>query len=110
MDDENRPEHDDLGPNDLLGKLGNDFSIALMSMKMGARVRRKGWVPHGMFIFLVRGSTFKVNRPPLSDFYEEGTEITYHSHIDVRLPDGSIGVWTPTTADLLAPDWETCLD
>ena len=97
-------------PEPAMEKLGNDFSIALMSVKMGARVRRKGWNGKGMFIFLVPGSTFKVNRPPLLGIYDEGTEITYHSHIDMCTADGTVVPWLASQTDLLASDWETCIE
>ena len=41
------------------------FSEALALLKAGKRVQREGWNGKGMFLFLVPGSTFTVNRPPL---------------------------------------------
>lgn len=83
-----------------------DFSNALNALKMGHRVAREGWNGKGMFIFLVGGSTFKVNRPPLLGIYPEGTEITYNPHIDIKNVDGSISTWSPSNGDALANDWE----
>jgi len=37
-----------------------------------------------MFVFLVPGSVFKVNRAPLLGIYPEGTEINYHAHVDMK--------------------------
>lgn len=82
-----------------------DFSTALLKLKEGKRVTRTGWNGKGMFIFLVQGSVFKVNRPPLTQFYEEGTEIQYLPHIDMKLADGRIMVWTPAQTDLISEDW-----
>jgi hypothetical protein len=59
-----------------------------------------------MFIFLVYGSTFQVNRPPLLGIYPEGTTIDYLPHIDVRTPSGTISTWTITQIDILATNWE----
>ena len=59
-----------------------------------------------MFIFLVPGSTFKVNRPPLNVIYPEGTEITYHPHIDMKASNGVIVPWVASQCDLLSDDWE----
>jgi hypothetical protein len=58
-----------------------------------------------MFIFLVNGSHFTVNRPPLLGIYPEGTEIDYRGHIDMRTADGSIVPWVASQTDLLADDW-----
>lgn len=41
------------------------FSEALNFIKEGRRVYRAGWNGKGMFIFLVAGSNFIVNREPL---------------------------------------------
>ncbi len=82
-----------------------DFSIALTWIKEGKKVARRGWNGNGMFIFLVPGSVFNVNRPPLLGIYPEGTEIRYMSHIDMRTADGSIVPWLASQTDLLANDW-----
>lgn len=83
-----------------------DFSDALDFIKKGARLRRAGWNGKGMFVFLVNGSNFKVNREPLLSILGEGTEVTYQPHIDISHPDGSISVWQPSTGDVMAEDWE----
>ncbi len=84
----------------------NSFSNALEFLKDGERVARKGWNGKGMFLFLVPGSVFKVNRPPLLGIYPEGTEIKYHAHIDMRTADGQIVPWLASQTDILADDWE----
>ncbi len=81
------------------------FSTALVLLKDGKRVQRSGWNGKGMFIFLVPGSTFKVNRAPLLGIYPEGTEIDYHAHIDMKTADGQIVPWLCSQTDMLADDW-----
>ena len=82
-----------------------DFSSALLLLKEGRRVARVNWNGKNMFVFLVPGSTFKVSRPPLLGIYPEGTEIQYHSHVDMRTADGQIVPWLASQTDLLAEDW-----
>jgi hypothetical protein len=84
----------------------NDFGWALKQMRSGARVAREGWNGKGMFVFLVPGSEFVVDRPPLLGIYPSGTEIRYHSHIDMRTADGFIVPWLASQTDMLAYDWE----
>jgi hypothetical protein len=79
---------------------------AVEAMKAGKRVARAGWNGKGMFLFLVNGSTFKVNRPPLLGIYPEGTEIRYHAHVDMKTADGQVVPWLCSQTDLLASDWE----
>lgn len=83
-----------------------DFGFALKQLKAGYKVARAGWNGKGMFLFLVNGSTFKVNRPPLLGIYEEGTEINYQSHIDMKTADNTIVPWLCSQSDMLAEDWE----
>lgn len=82
-----------------------NFSKALDVLKEGDKVAREGWNGKGMFLFLVNGSTFTVNREPLISFYPEGTEVNYRSHIDMKTVDGQIVPWVASQSDLLAEDW-----
>jgi hypothetical protein len=86
-------------------KYSEDFGGALSALKAGQRVCRAGWNGKGMFLFLVPGSTFKVNRPPLLGIYPEGTEVEYHAHIDMKTAQGYVVPWLASQADLLATDW-----
>lgn len=83
-----------------------NFGHALQAIKEGQRVSRAGWNGKGMFVFLVGGSVFKVNREPLLSILGEGTAVTYRPHIDICQPDGSIGVWQPSMGDVMADDWQ----
>ena len=84
----------------------SDFAWALGRLKAGGRVSRSGWNGRGMFLYLVIGSRFAVNRPPLLGIYPEGTEIEYHAHIDMKTAQGYCVPWQASHADLLAEDWE----
>ena len=55
-----------------------------------------------MFLFLVPGSHFTVNRAPLLGIYPEGTEIDYHAHIDMKTATGEIVPWLASQTDMLA--------
>jgi len=79
---------------------------AVTAMKAGSRVARAGWNGKGMFLFLVPGSTFNVNRAPLLGIYPEGTEINYHAHVDMKTAQGYVVPWLCSQSDLLADDWE----
>ena len=82
------------------------FSEALQYIKDGFKLRRRGWNGPDQFVFLVPGSTFQVNRPPLLGIYPEGTTINYHPHIDIRNQQGQIVPWLASQGDLLADDWD----
>ena len=86
------------------------FSRALGELKKGGKVARKGWNGKGMFLFLVPGSTFKVNRAPLMGIYPEGTEIKYHAHVDMKTAQGDVVPWLCSQTDMLAEDWQLVYD
>lgn len=83
-----------------------NFGQALSALKEGKRVVRDGWNGKGMFLFLVPGSTFKVNRYPLLGIYPLDTKIEYQAHIDIRTAQGTIVPWLASQSDVLAEDWE----
>lgn len=82
-----------------------NFSQALEALKQGEKVTRNGWNGKDMFLFLVPGSTFLVNRPPLLGIYEEGHRIDYQPHIDMKTVDETVVPWLASQSDLLADDW-----
>ena len=82
-----------------------NFGQALEALKLGKKVARNGWNEKGMFLFLVSGSTFTVNRPPLLGIYPEGTVISYHAHIDMKTADDMVVPWLASQIDLLTDDW-----
>lgn len=83
-----------------------NFEWALGLLKQGKRVCREGWNGKGMFLFLVPGSTFQVNRAPLLGIYPEGTTVVYQPHIDIRTAQNTVVPWLASQSDLLAEDWE----
>ena len=86
---------------------GMTFGFAIEALKKGLMVARAGWNGKGMFVFLVDGSTFNVNRKPLLGIFTEGTQVNYRPHIDIKNVDGSISTWVPSIGDVLAEDWST---
>lgn len=82
-----------------------NFGHALEAIKFGKRVARHGWNGRGMFVFLVAGSEFTVNREPLLSILGEGTPVSYNPHVDIKQPDGSISTWQPSIGDIMADDW-----
>ena len=85
-----------------------NFGQAIEVLKTGNKVTRIGWNGKDMFLFLVQGSQFKVNRPPLLGIYPEGTEINYRPHIDMKTVNGEIVPWVSSQSDLLEDDWMQC--
>lgn len=83
-----------------------DFSRALTILKDNGLVQRKGWNGKNMFIFLVPGSTFQVNRLPLLGIYPTGKVINYQPHIDMKTAEDTVVPWLASQSDILADDWQ----
>lgn len=82
-----------------------NFGQAIEALKEGKRVARAGWNGKGMFLFLVPGSNFIVNREPLLSIMGEGAQITYRPHIDMKDAEGKVVPWLASQTDMLAEDW-----
>lgn len=82
--------------------MGN-FGEALVALKHGHKVAREGWNGKGMFLFLVPGSTFEVNRP--LGIFPEGTTINYRPHIVMKTAQGDVVPWVCSQSDMLEEDW-----
>lgn len=80
------------------------FEDALSAIKLGKKMGRREW-KNANFVFLVDGSSFKVNRAPLNKWFAEDEEVSYRPHIDMVGRDASVGTWTPSMVDLMANDW-----
>ena len=82
-----------------------NFGQALEALKLGSKVQREGWNGKGMFLFLVPGSRFVVNRAPLLGIYPDGTEISYRAHVDMKTAQGDVVPWVCSQSDMLEEDW-----
>ena len=83
-----------------------NFGSAIEALKEGKRVARAGWNGNGMFLFLVAGSNFIVNREPLLSIMGEGAQVTYRPHIDMKDAEGKVVPWLASQTDMLAEDWQ----
>ena len=83
-----------------------NFGQAIEALKEGKRVARAWWNGKGMFLFLVSGSNFVVNREPLLSIMGEGTMVTYRPHIDMKDAEGKVVPWLASQTDMLAEDWQ----
>lgn len=86
--------------------MGMTFDQVVVGLKEGKRYCREGWNGKGMFIFLVPGSQFRVNREPLSSIMGDGTVVNYRPHIDMVDAEGKVVPWLVSQSDLLADDWQ----
>lgn len=86
-----------------------DFGMALIALKRGEAVARKGWNGKGVFLTLQSGSEVKgsLMRNELAKNYYGESTVKIAPHIDMKSADGIYVVgWLASQTDMLADDWE----
>lgn len=97
-----------------LAKQNQDFGWALRELKLGGRVRRRGWNGKGMFLFLLPAgdniSTTVIHDPSLRKVIEEETgRDTFDALGSIRMWTADKKVltgWLASQTDMLSEDWE----
>lgn len=85
-----------------------DFGMALVALKRGKAVARKGWNGKGMFLTLQNGSEVdgKDMRNDVAKDYYGNSKVKICPHIDMKAADGTYVVgWLASQTDMLAEDW-----
>jgi hypothetical protein len=86
-----------------------DFGMAIIALKRGETVARKGWNEKGMFLTLQAGSEVDGDnmRNEGAKNYYAGCKCRIAPHIDMKSADGTYVVgWLASQTDMLAEDWE----
>jgi len=83
-----------------------DFSYALMTLKEGRPVARKGWNGKGMFIYMVPAASYEAITPGMKLVFGQGKKVPYGAYIAIKNAQGTVNIWNPSQADLFAEDWE----
>lgn len=89
-----------------------DFGVALMNLKEGRRVARKGWNGKGMYVFLATDVSFHT-KADLGEFNSEHSEecselnsVEVGDMLVLRTAHGALQPgWLASQADMLAEDW-----
>ena len=86
-----------------------DFGYALMFLKQGKKVARKGWNGKGQFVVYQKGypNGIPCNRQTAEAWgINEGDLFRCEPYLQIRTADGSHAMWSPSVTDCLAEDWE----
>ena len=85
-----------------------DFKYALQALKNGHRVVREGWTEI-YYVTLLPGYPEGIlanENNQRAHCIAEGAMLTYEPYFQAMGVNNKISVWQPTTADILATDWE----
>lgn len=86
-----------------------DFGEALKLLKQGKKVARKGWNGKGQFVVYQKGypNGIPCNKQTAEAWgMKEGDLFRCEPYLQIRTADGSHAMWSPSTSDCLAEDWE----
>lgn len=85
------------------------FSWALIKIKRGVRMTRKGWNGKGLFVVYQKGypEGIKCNAQTAEAWgINEGDLFKCEPYLQINTVNGSHAMWVPSIGDLLANDWE----
>ena len=81
-----------------------NFGDALVVLKQGKRVARKGWNGKGLFLYHVPAAAY----PPSTEVAKaafHGENVPYGAYIAMKTAQGNVVPWLASQTDMLAEDW-----
>lgn len=97
--DDNRNSIENILPDDVL-----DFGQALLLLKAGKSVARRGWNGKNMILFMIDGPN-DIAKLHGFGFGEMLGEPTFQDTIYLRNATNQLVAWCPSQSDVLANDW-----
>lgn len=82
-----------------------DFSDALMWLKEGKRVARKGWNGKGQFCWMVPEGQCPARTEAIKGHFP-GDMVPYGAYFALKNAQDAVVPWQPSVGDLLATDWQ----
>ncbi len=87
-------------------KLENlDYGDALLKLKQGHALSRKGWNGKGMFVYYVPEGKYKAQTGVAKQFFGEEALVPYNPYLAIKNVDGTVSTWVASINDQLATDW-----
>ena len=81
-----------------------DFSDALMWLKDGKKVARRGWNGENQFCWLVPEGQYPARMEAIKGYFP-GDLVPYGAYFALKNAQGVVVPWLPSVGDLLACDW-----
>ena len=75
-----------------------NFGKAIAALKSGKLVARKGWNGKGMYITLISGENWAMDK-------HENTVCEKRDWLGIKTVDNQFMPWVPSQSDVLAEDW-----
>ena len=84
------------------------FGDAIIMLKAGHKIARKGWNGKGMFVYLVPTAKDPASRNELGTVVDHSDEfglVNYSAYMVIKNVGGTVRKWVPNVIDCLAEDW-----
>jgi len=82
---------------------GVSMGDAIVLLKEGHKVARKGWNGKGMFLYYVPENIYPAQTEVAKAAF--GPYVSYRAYIAIKSVDGDVVPWVASQSDLLAEDW-----
>ena len=86
-----------------------DFGKAKDLAKQGKRIARKGWNGANMFAYYVGAAAYPAKMDAIKGVFENDM-VPYRPYFALKTAQNDVAVWSPSTSDALADDWEVVTD
>ena len=83
-----------------------NFGEAIIALKQGQKVARKGWNGKGMFLYLVSEGSYPVKMDAAKSIADENGNVKYGPYVALKSANGIVYPWNASQADMLSEDWE----
>ena len=83
-----------------------NFGEAIIALKQGKKVARKGWNGKGMFLYLVSEGSYPVKMDAAKSIADENGNVKYGPYVALKSANGIVYPWNASQADMLSEDWE----
>ena len=80
------------------------FSEALVELKVGKKVARKGWNGKNQFVYMVAGDKFPAQNKAIKGYFKDDL-VPYLPYFALKNAQDTVATWVPSVGDLLAEDW-----
>ena len=83
-----------------------NFGEAIIALKQGQKVARKGWNGKGMFLYLVSEGSYPVKMDAAKSIADENGNVKYGPYVALKSANGIVYPWNASQADMLSEAWE----
>ena len=82
-----------------------NFGNAIVFLKEGKKLARKGWNGKGMFLYYVPAASYPAMTDVAKAEFGENGMVPYGAYIAMKTAQGNVVPWLASQTDMLSDDW-----